>query len=259
MNTTTDESRAARGALETRCREYTPKALDIAIWMSLRDGAIAVVLVAGPMQESRVVKDLEVIAAVAYHLSLTRVPITLENVLSDASLTTFDTALSRAGVPAGTRGNKRGRLRRLQAASKGLPWRRERRKDGERLDAVAGPDAAGPVYRLLPMDGVAGPRGSGAVQAALDDARGRRRGEDGPELPSGVWAAARRHAASAGVGLTKRGLAAIATYEVLSEEAPAATVISRYGLTRRDLDLALVLAARLPTQPADASAALLRG
>lgn len=259
MNAPLEQSAAALTALETRCRSYAPLTLDSEAWAGLRDDAIALVLVAGDLREDRARKDLALIAAVAGHLSRTRVSLTLENVLSDATLAAFDSALAAAGRSAGTRQNQRGRLRRLQAASRDLPWRRERRHDGQRLTSRARPDAAQRIQRLLPEDGLAGTSGAAAVQAALDHALGRRRGAGQPELDSAVWAAARRHAACRDVALTKRGLAVVATYEVLDEAVPAVVLLARYGLTRRDLALALVLAAQLPTTPSSEHAALLRG
>ncbi len=258
MDTTHDGSAVARDALEARCRDYVPRSLDPTLWAGLREDAITLVLAAGPLHEGRARLDLEAIAAVAVYLSRTRELITLENILADASLAGFDAAMAASGGE-GNRRNKRSRLRRLQATSRDLPWRRERREDGRRLDSLVPPEAAEQLGRILPVDGVAGASGASAVQAAMDDARARRRGAAGPGLSPSVWAAGRRHAAAAGVPLTKRVLEKVVTYEVLTEDAPAALLMVRYGLTRRDLDLALVLAGRLPERPSETRAALLRG
>jgi len=262
MTTTPDPDTALRDALEARLRAYAPTRLDPATWDRLRDDAVNLVLEAGadPPREEQARKDLEVIADVADHLTRTSETITLESILKETTLAAFDTAQAAAGVADGTRENKRGRLRRLQAASRGLPWRRERRADGARIAALVQPETADRINRLLPGDRMPGRTGPGAVQAALDDARRRRRGIPVPELDPTVWSAARRHARSQGVMIvTRRELDAIATYEVLAEGAPAVQLLVHYRLTRRDLDRALVLADRLPEQPAESTCILLRG
>ncbi len=246
-------------ALLTSLRGYTPTGLPEEIWANLRDDALELALAAGPLEQERARKDLQLFADVARYLTHTRIPITLDTVMADATLAGFDAHLVAAGRTVRTRENKRGRFRRLQATHRQVPWRRKRRADGERILAMASPEWVHRVEGLLPQDHSPGPRGAGAVQAALDDARRRRRAEPGPPLAPEVWTAARRYADAKGTPITKRVLDAVATFEVLAEPCPVADAVNQYGLTRRDLDLGLVLATGLPPRPNSQHQGLLRG
>lgn len=246
-------------ALLTFLRAYTPTGLAEETWANLRDDAVDLALAAGPPEAERARKDLQLLADVARYLTHTRIPITLDAVLADATLAGFDAHLVAAGRTVRTRENKRGRFRRLQATHRQVPWRRKRRADGERILAMASPDWAHRIEGLLPEDRTSGTRGAGAVQAALEDARRRRRAEPGPPLTPEVWTAARRYADAMGTPITKRLLDAVATFEVLAEPCPVADAVAQYELTRRDLDLGLVLATGLPPRPNSQHQALLRG
>ena len=259
MTTTPAPQTDSRAELEARLLAYAPTELSPVVWAGIRDEAVRLVLDAGPLTWQRTRKDLGVIADVADHLSRGRGPVTLDAIFEDKALTAFDSAEVRAGAADGTRKNQRGRWRRLQAAHRDVPWRRDRREDGQRVADLVQPEVADRVARLLPGDGVPGGTGPRAVQAALNDARCRRRGLAGDAIDPGTWAAARAHARSQGTGLTRRDLHALTTYEVLAERVPAVSLIVGNGLTRRDLDHALVLAASLPAEPDGAAAALLRG
>ena len=246
---------AARASLET----YEPASLAVEVWSGLRDEAIDLVLVPEPVDAERARKDLELLALVADHLVRTGVAVSLDSVLADTTLASFDSALRAAGRASGTRENQRGRFRRLQAVRCGLPWRKERRADGEHIAALVRPEITTQIAELLPADGLPGCHGAGALLAAVQAARGRRRDRHLDDVPATVWAHARGFAEDHGVHLTKRSLEAAVTYEVLIEPVPVAHLVREYALTRRDLDLGLVLAAKLPVEPDAQDRAALRG
>lgn len=206
---------------------YTPTGLPAGTWAALREDAIKLVLEAGPPAEERARKDLEVLADVAEHLSRTSVVVTLENLMKDTTLVTFDGEQAAIGHADGTRENKRGRFRRLQAAHRGVPWRKERRADGERIGKLVQPEVVDVVRSLLPADGSPGRHGAGALQASVDDARRRRRGIEDHTLEGAVWEAARKYTRSRDAWITKRDLDAMATYEVLTERAPGVCCTDR--------------------------------
>lgn len=80
-----------------------------------------------------------------------------------------------------------------------------------------------------------------------------------PDVAEATWQHSRRFADAQGRPITRRWLHAAVTHEVLTEDAPVASLIARYGLSRRDLDLGLTRAATLPTAPIRAHHDLLRG
>jgi hypothetical protein len=234
MTTNTANTEPTPSQLRGTLAAYEPTGLAQETWALVRAEAIELALRAGAPDDERSRKDLQLLADVVRHLSRTRTELTLDNILADTTLASFDS--EQAPGAASTRENKRGRFRRLQAAHRGVPWRKERRADG-----------------------VPGRSGAGALQAALDDARLRRRRDHGSGIDAPVWTAARKYAHSHDARITKRDLDAVATYEVLQEIAPVVALIQTYSLTRRDLDLALNSAARLPNEPDPAQQALLRG
>ncbi len=238
---------------------YEPARLALAVWSRLRDAAIDLVLAEEPIDAERARKDLQLVAHVAEHLSRTGVEVTLDNVLADTTLASLDSEQRAAGNASGTRENQRGRFRRLQAVHAGVPWRKERRADGERITTLVQPEIADQIAGLLPADGVAGRDGAGALLAAVHAARRRRRDRDCADVPAPVWAQARRFAGERGLHLTKRNLDAAATYEVLAGPTPVARVVREFALTRRDLDLGLALAAGLPVEPNEEDCVALRG
>ena len=257
MTTNTANTELTPAQVSAILAAYEPTGLTQETWALVRAEAIELVLRAGAPDAERSRKDLQLVADVVRHLSRTRTEITLEHILADTTLASFDS--ERAPGAGSTRENKRGRFRRLQAAHRGVPWRRERRADGERIASLVQPDMVDTVARLLPADRVPGRSGAGALQAALDDARIRRRRDHGSGIDAPVWTAARKYTHSHDARITKRDLDAVATYEVLQEMAPVVALVHSYSLTRRDLDLALNLAARLPHEPDPAQQALLRG
>ncbi len=259
--TSTSSPDPVRAAVRASLETYEPATLAVEVWSGLRDEAIDLVLVPEPVDAERARKDLELLALVADHLVRTGVAVSLDSVLADTTLASFDSALRAAGRATGTRENQRGRFRRLQAVRCGLPWRKERRADGERIAALVRPEITAQIAELLPADGLSSGRGAGALFAAVQAARGRRRDRVGDrhDVTASVWAHARGFAEDHGVHLTKRSLEAAVTYEVLIEPVPVAHLVREYALTRRDLDLGLVLAAKLPVEPDAQDRAALRG
>ena len=249
----------ARAAARATLAAYEPAGVSDAVWSCLRDAAIDLVLTEEPIVAERARKDLELIAQVAAHMVATGLEMTLDNVLADARLASFDSDQSAAGKANGTRENQRGRFRRLQAVHAGVPWRKKRRADGERVATLVQPEIVAQIAALLPADGVAGRHGAGALLSAVDAARDRRRGGDSPDLSALVWAQARKFAQARGLHLTKHNLEAAATYEVLAVPGPVAALVRDYALTRRDLDLGLAMAAGLPVEPGEGDGVALRG
>ncbi|GGB98969.1 hypothetical protein [Cellulomonas carbonis] len=259
--TTPSATDASASRVRARLEEYQPTSVSPLTWDLVRGEAVELALRAGPTNEGRARKDLELIGDVVRHLVSTGVEITLGQALSDTTLASYDTALLAGGAAGGTVENKRGRFRRLQATHRGVPWRKPRRADGERLESSIQPEVLEDLARMIPSGAAPDPatrRGAGALAAAWKDARRRRRGGNS-SLPAAVWASAREYARSQGRPITRAELDAAATYEALAELQPAARLMQSYRLTRRDLDLAVVLAGRLPEAPEPEHRDLLRG
>lgn len=265
---TTMDPADLRAALE----RYTATGVSEGTWSALRGPAIDLVLAAGDPRWDRARNDLQLIADLTSYLTRRGQSVTLETALADETLPGLDGEQAAAGRQAGTRANKRSRFHRLQAAHRGLPWRKQRRDDGERIAALPQPELLTEIAGLLPSDGVAGRTGAGAVQAALDAARLARAGlsataasDIDPEpspclgLDPKVWRSARAYAKAHGVALTQRMLKAGVIFEALALSEPVAVLATRFRLTRRDLDLGLTQAASLPAVPQPEHAAALRG
>ena len=245
--------------LERFLAHYQPEDVPVAAWGPIAAPAAALVLRAGKPTRLRVEKDIQLLGAVVAHLIERGRPLTMEEVLSDTTLLDFDTSLR---VSEKTRENKRGIHRRLQAVHRGLPWRTERRADGDRAKEMA------PYSRLADLHWIertalaTGPENSAAEAfgAALAAARAHRAGD--PEVPAvdaATWSQARAYAAGHGLALTQAQLRALITHEVLDRSEPLALLVSTYGLTRRDLDLALTRVTQLPDAPCQAHHEALRG
>ncbi|MDM8083788.1 hypothetical protein QUV83_03285 [Cellulomonas cellasea] len=259
--------------LRDTLKQYVPAGVEARVWSPLQGPAIDLVLAAGPPRWERAGKDLQLIADLASYLSRTGAQITLDAALADTALTGLDGQQAVAGRAPGTRTNKRARFHRLQAAYRGVPWRKPRRDDGQRIESLPQPGDVAQIVSLLPADRAGGRLGAGAVQSALDAARRARvkapdaetvaDGSQTPhadhELDPKVWAAARSYARANNVALTKRLLDARAVFEVFERPEPVAVLASRFHLTRRDLELGLTQLAMLPVEPAPEHAALLRG
>ncbi|MGY1814336.1 hypothetical protein [Blastococcus sp. SYSU D00820] len=239
---------------------YTPTGVDADRWAGLASDAIALVRQAGPLTRTRVEKDIQALGAVAARLIERNRQLSLDEALADATLLDFDLALARAGARDKTRENRRGILRRLQAVHHGVPWRRERRGDGDRVDELPPLSLVCEVARVVAVAGADRGADAAAFVAAVDAARRARRGdaEAGTADPAS-WRRARAFAERHGLGLTQRVLAAAVTHELLQIEQPVAVLIAAAGLTRRDLDLGLTHVAVLPERPSELQRAVLRG
>ena len=200
------------------------------------------------------------LGAVAARLIERNRDLSLDEALADTTLLDFDLAQRRTGASDKTRENRRGILRRLQAVHHGVPWRREHRRDGERVDDLAPPSLVSEIARLVAVAETDRGADAAAFLAAVDAARRARRGDTEPGTADPMaWRCARAFAERYGLGLTKRALAAAVTHEVLLTEQPVAVLIAAARLTRRDLDLGLTHAAALPELPSDQERAVLRG
>ncbi|MGY1914409.1 hypothetical protein [Blastococcus sp. SYSU DS0973] len=238
---------------------YAPTGVAAQCWAVLAPDAIALVKRAGPLTRARVEKDIQTLGAVAARLVERNRDLSLDEALADTTLLDFDLALGRCGASDKTRENRRGILRRLQAVHHGVPWRRERRGDGERVDALPSPSLVGEVARVVAVAGADRGADAAAFITAVNAARRARRGDAEAATDPADWRRARAFAERHGLGLTSRALAAAVTHEVLLTEQPLAVHIAAAGLTRRDLDLGLTHAAALPDQPSDRHRAVLRG
>lgn len=245
---------------------YRPRDVPEAAWLPIAPAATSLVRRSGELTRLRVEKDIQAVGAVVAHLVERGRPVTLAEVLSDATLLSYDGHLQASGAKTRTRENKRGILRRLQAVDRGLPWREQRRADGERVSGLVNKTAVSQLQRLLRMadaavsDEVDPDPEAAAFLNAVTVARAER--ADGTALGparAADWASARRFALRHGVSLTSRRLRAIVTYELLDEAVPVAVLTASFRLTRRDLDLALTQVAELPSVPAATHHALLRG
>lgn len=240
--------------------DYAPTGVSAERWAALAPDAIALVKKAGPLTRTRVEKDIQALGAVAARLVERNRDLSLDEALADTTLLDFDLALARGGASDKTRENRRGILRRLQAAHHGVPWRRERRGDGERVDDLPRPSLVSEVARVAAVAEADGGAGAMAFIAAVDAARRARLGDaEATTADPAVWRRARAFAERHGLGLTQRVLAAAVTHELLQTEQPVAVLIAAAGLTRRELDLGLTHAAVLPERPSEQQRAVLRG
>lgn len=244
--------------LERFLADYRPKNVSEAVWGGLSTPAAALVLSAGEPTRLRVEKDVQLLGALVAHLVERGRPITLDEALTDATLLSFDAGLVVAGK---TRENKRGIARRLQAAYRGLPWRTARQEDGQRIKKLIGNTQLVSLGRVLRLaaDEAGRDTSAAAFVAAVDGARARRRGSADGEVSVQTWEKARVFSAGHGLNLTRASLRSLITHEVLALTEPAAVLVARYGLTRRDLDLALTQLEALPTTPTSEHLDLLRG
>ncbi|MAS55652.1 MAG: hypothetical protein CMJ44_13700 [Pimelobacter sp.] len=213
---------------------------------------------AGALTRLRVEKDIQLLGAVAAHLAERGRSITLDEVLSDTTLLSFDTSLQ---VSHKTRENKRGIARRLQAAHRGLPWRAEKRSPGVRAAQLVPHSEVSTLHRILRDADEAGSDSDAvAFRLAVDAARTARRDSATPSaVADGDWVRARRFAARHGWNLTHRLLKACVTHETLDLDQPVAVLVRDYGLSRRDLDLALTSVHAMPALPDSRRHDLLRG
>ncbi len=237
---------------------YTPAGLPAETWRQVADAAVALVLRGQPATIERARKGIEALAAAAAYLASTSIPLTVDNLVSDATISGLDSSRQAAGQSEGTRGNLRGRLRRLQATHRGVPTP-ARREDGDRIADLPTAAAALPVLVLLSAQEPADRQGVAALQTVVGWARARRRGRAVAEPGADTWRDARAYGAAHGVNVTATMLKTLATHEVLQEAGPVVDLVATCQLTRRDLDLALPVAAGLPETPDLVHRSLLRG
>ncbi|RYP84227.1 hypothetical protein EKO23_16330 [Nocardioides guangzhouensis] len=259
---------ADRAELEEFLLAYRPTGVPDEAWTSVHGEATRLVLDAGELTRLRVEKDIQVLGAVAAHLLDRGRLLTLDELLSETTLLSYDATLTASRK---TRENKRGILRRLQSVHHGVPWRQARRSDGERVASLISHNLVPHLHRVelaardllsLPAArrGDVDQTGATDFLEALDRARAARvagRKTTSPE--ASTWRRARAFAREHGMDMTVPVLRALVTHELLTAETPVATAIGRHGLTRRDLDLALTSAAELPKLPGEDVRALLRG
>lgn len=262
IGTSAQFEQADGGALRRYLEAYRPFDVAEHVWLRIAREAIELVLRAGRPTRLRVEKDIQCVGHVVAHLVDRGRPTTLDEVLEDRTILSYDLQLQKRSAASRTRENQRGILRRLQAAHRGLPWRQPRRADGERVATMVQPSA---LDRLQGLEGLAHAAATDnthpdAILAleTLATARAIRAGKDAA-IGTFAWLATRRFAEDHGMPLTKVILSAAITYEVLGQQLPAAVLITTYRLTRRDLDLALVLAKTLPRVPSAEHVELLRG
>ena len=247
------------GDLERFLRAYQPTGLSEPDWASIRDDATILVLRAGAPTRLRVEKDIQLLGAMTQHCLGRGRRVSLDLLLSDEVLLDFDTSLR---VSDKTRENKRGIARRLQAVHRDLPWRAQRRGDGERVRALPGPEE---VHRVAALEdaarlGAATEAGAEAFVTAVQSAReARGRGSKSRTLNDQTWTQARRFAAEHGWAMTWTRLNRAMTHEVLAQAKPAAVLVATAGLTRADLDLALTAASGLAATPSEEHRQTLRG
>ncbi|WP_209715807.1 hypothetical protein [Marmoricola sp. OAE513] len=253
---------------------YRPSAASESTWVLIAPAVVDLVTRAGPLTRLRVEKDIQCVGHVVAHLISTGRPVTLEEVLDDRTLLSYDLVLQRRSPGGRTRENQRGILRRLQAVHRDLPWRQPRRADGARvaamiqpatLDALRHTEASALRHASDPTSTLH--QEAAAFLTVLAQARTEQditaattaAGGDTTTQANARWRAARSFAASRSMNLTKPVLAAAITYEVLEQDEPVAVLISNHGLTRRDLDLALTRAQGLPLHPEPENCRILRG
>ena len=240
---------------------YRPTGLSDALWLPIARDAIDLVLRAGPVNRGRVEKDIQTLGAVAAHLLTRGRPLTLDELVGDATLLDYDLALERGGASGKTRENRRGILRRLQAAHHDLPWRRDRRPDGERANHLPRLELAAELNRVLQVAEHSADAGAAELVTAVSIARRARNGENVKvTCAPDAWKRARLFAGRHGLKLDARLLAAAITHDVLlNDQQPLAVIAASAGLTQRDFELGLTHAAALPDDLSADHRAALRG
>jgi hypothetical protein len=259
--TETDELAALRQYLTA----YRPECISAETWSPVSGTAAELVLRAGAPRRQRVANDIVVVAQVVAHLVERGRTISLDEILTDTTLASFDNAQRSSSA---TREAKRAVHRRLQAAHRGLPWRAARRGDGERVESMVGPEIVDAVHRVLDAASQAAERGDADAAAfaravaAYRSARGITRdlnSVDYAAVTTSEWSSARRFADRFELRLTKPILKAVVTHEVLVQARPLQALTEQHALTRRDLDLALTHIRAAETGPDVTARALLRG
>lgn len=237
---------------------YRPQAVGESVWQQVATEAVDLVERAGELTRLRVEKDIQTIGAVVAHVRERGRPVTLHEVLLDSTLLSYDTSLKASEK---TRENKRGILRRLQAVHRGLPWRAERRADGERINDLPGREhLQSMVSTLRAAEAMPPDAAATAFIAAVAAARAARIPDNTvATIDEHTWGRARQLAAEHNWPMTRRLLHAATTHELLDLDAPVAVLLRTYVVARRDLDLALTRVGDRSVVPDAVEHALLRG
>lgn len=237
---------------------YRPDVLSEESWTALSKDVLALVERGGALRVARVANDLSAVVTMAAHLIERGRPLTLEEVLSDQALVTFDAAMQGRGETEGHRSNRRGALRRLARVYAGGPVPAPRQAAGARADNFTPHSMVADLRALLDTANSSNASGAAELVLAVDQVRAERAGQ--PQVrPVRGWTRAHRFAHAHGFVLNLKTLKNIVTHEVLELNAPAAVLAGSHGLNRQDLELALRQARELPAIPDETTFALLRG
>ena len=245
--------------IESVLDAYCPTGLAEPAWARLLPDVKALVLKAGPLTQIRVEHDVQAIAAVARHLVQQGRPLTLDEVLADSTLLSFDQSLRSSGRKDRTREKLRGVLRRLQAAHHDVPWRAPRRADGARVGQMPSPQLAGDLARLEEQAGQHAAEGHAGAADLLEVVTAERSDRRKAVLDPVVWDRARRYADNQDVALTRSMLSSAVTHQVLLLPEPVAVLALVHGLSRCDLDLGLTHVTALSDLPSEGHRRALRG
>jgi len=262
MPFTTEPAGVTEADLRTYCRRYRPKDVPAAVWEPVAAAVEDLILRAGDNTFDRVKKDLQLLGEATRLLHQDHQAVDLEAVFTDAALVTFARHWSTKSPK--SQENLRGRWRRLRDCHAGLPFRRDRKQDGDRVGTMQPVAVLGVVHELESKAAAEADRpGAEAFLRVLTAVRGRD-GKDAAgvegvwsaQLTATTWSRAREFAAEHGHPLTRADLRAAVVHEVLTEVAvPAAYLARQHGLTRRELDLALTH----PAPETEVTRSLLRG
>lgn len=240
---------------------YQPSHVPLAQWQPIREAATPLILAAGHPNQGRVENDVQVLGTMAAHLLAKGVSLSLDALLSDDNLHSFEAKQQREGASESNRGRCRTTLHRLQAAYRGIPWQ-QRRPAGARVAELVALSTVDELHRVLERAACSESDDATAFCRAVDGARQRRAATEfanAEVLDPFSWARARRYARAHGFELTQNVLAAVVTHEVLQQAEPLAVLAARHRLGWRALDLGLVHAEALEEVPNAHDRALLRG
>jgi hypothetical protein len=262
MTRTPDVEPSTIDQAEAFLAAYTPNDIASADWGRLERDAKALVAKpeAGNLSRNRVKADIQTIAKAARILIDDGVHPTLDVLLNEASFITIDRIIQRDQPKMAP--HMRGVLRRLAAVNAGLPWRQDRRPDGERFADRPDPSVAMRVAELAAQAQEADSATAEAfllVHSAIGDEPAGAAFRRLTQIDSESWSRARAFAAQCGTSITKREWAAAAVYDALARHPSIAVVAHHHALTRENLELGLHLAAGLPRTPNDVDRAALRG
>lgn len=239
---------------------FQPRHIDSVLWKSLRREVIPVLASAGELTRTRLRKDAEAVAAMAAYLLTVSTTVTLDEVLSDAHLRGFEEFSRERGQSWGSISNRRGRLRRLSAVHRGLPWRSPRRADGEKIASLPSAALAHVLASLIRLAQAGSEIGAAELLAAVSDTYRDLHSPATDRAQSAEdWSRAVAFASGHGVSLDRRSLRSAVTHTLLMQKRPLASLACQHGLNRRDLELGLSQMTHLPAIPDPLTVAMLRG